>query len=249
MGIFRESVFDEFWEKTERTLNLYPTFFDKLVYLEIFTSTFRCNRLQSPKGEYTHFNNENASNIVIRLDYYKEKIAANGSDPRWVLEIPNIESYSAFDEKFIEAYKLGEESQVEHDLNSEPILEILKKGRFDLIGIDRTGWNGTITGIDNKPIPSGFRFTYIESRLFGKRYHLKDLLAYMQARSDVRKSQIIDVPYYNVSDEDGSRCIEFYFIPTKEQYDNIISLDSYNRNQEIFKILNVAQFAKAPVDD
>ena len=254
MGIFTKHVFDQFWEKTETTLNLVPTFFDKLVYLEMTTATFRCNRLQSPTKqdrEYNHFNNEHVSNAVVRLDYYQSQTKRHGADPRWVLDIPYTESYHAYTEEFINAYKAGRKHEVkfENYQNPEPILEILKKGRFDLIGIDRTGWDGQIIGIDGKPMPSGFYFSYIESRLFSKLYRLKPLLEYMQTRSDVHSAKIVEVPYYNVNEKEGSRCIEFYFVPVKEDFEHIIGMKDWDRKQEVFKILDVARFAKPSTDE
>lgn len=259
MGIFRDNIFKQFWSKVETTIKVVPTFYDKLVYLEITESVFRCESLQSghskEEPKFTHYNNEKVYSSVVRLDYYQSQVKKFKDDPRWALNIEYQEDYQTLSEEYLNAYKEGRNHEFDHEnnyqnrSNKESILELLKKGRFDLIGIDHTSLDGTILGIDGKPIVKGFFFGYIESGLNIKKYRLKALLIHLESLPNVRAAKIVEIPYYNVDSDSGNRSIEFCFMPTQEQFDSLIEMDSWNRSQEVLKILGVEQFAKPKDED
>lgn len=212
---------------------------------------FECIQGENMSYEKTNHHCENKEwELVIPTELFKENKAKLGEDPSWMLHVSTDKMYVAWNEEYLNYYRRDERSErdfsYEDRINKTPPLQLLQEGRFDLFAVDKTGWNGTMVDVHDKPLLKHIHFSYIDNRMREDEYDLEKALEAFQQNPQVREPEIIDIPYYN-SEKNKRQSIEFYFVPNSDkEFQEIQAIkDSFFRNQYILEaLLDIEKFKR-----
>lgn len=240
-----------FVENVETTVSYEPQIFGPVAYLTI-TTEMTVKSYEIARGLKTGLStkeNKVINNVGIHLSYYTEQKQLHGWNPIWIREIPHNKIVYGLSEEFVTAYKNGRYYLCDYKNreNKTPLIDLLKAGKFDLLGRDGTGQNGTIIGADGLPVMHNLYFDYVSAGLFSKKFRIKPLFEHLQANPDVFDLEIEEVPYYNA--EDGTKALVFGYKVTPELHKEFTDKYGYYSSnfevrQQIFDLLGVEKFRK-----
>jgi len=245
-----------FRENIETTTSYESQIFETLVYLTITTyvETISYEIETGLKKSLSTKNKTTKTNQCIFLSYFNEQKKIHGNSPIWVRDIPRDKIAHGLSEAFVEFYKTGKYYLCDYKdrENKTPLIDLLKAGKFDLIGRDNTGNNGTIIGSDGKPMRHNLYFDYISASLFSKKYWIRKLLEHLKSHPDVVDAAIEEVPSYNAYD--GSKAIVFEYKVSPELHQNFTDRFGYYSSdcevrQHVLELLGVEKFKKEEDDD
>lgn len=195
---------------------------------------------------------------VVLTTFFDEQIKNHGSNPEWMLSIPekhHIESGEAIHPDYLKAYQNANWSFLHEPKNRSKrattlsLREVLLKHK-ELLVKDRTSHDHFFYNLHGKRVPRSFYFGWIESRPNSKSHRMKKMLAYMQTHPQVSNVELFEVPSHS-SSYSGEARIVFTFNPKNvEEFRSItVKNDSWSISEKIFGLLNFDQFKRQEDDD
>lgn len=107
-------------------------------------------------------------------------------------------------------------------------------------------YSGDLKNVDTgEYYPKGIHIEYIQTPYITSYYYdLPKVLEYLKTKSNVKllEDKVLNVPMYNRSKE-CKEYLEFVYIPTFEEYNELVKMDSFLRNKKCLENLGLNQFA------
>ena len=160
----------------------------------------------------------------------------------WLLPKNTLQEYVTGNMHFEDVYESTKK------LNETEIAKIIPKTNWqkEYEIVIMCSDSNDILDTNHIPYPKTIHRNYIDGQISDKYYDLQKLHAYLQKKPKrfvLKGNKIQTIPWYN-QDEDQTQTIEFYFIPTREEYIPIYNAESqYDRDKIIAKTMGIEQFA------
>ena len=234
-------TFDKIETYVKSTYSFESAFFGDIVLLMIYSMRESADKIgenKTPSNTKTNYRE-----VCVHKTYYDAKVAAFGSDPSWILEIPDEQELISVTDAKIAAYKKGEvcRGRLAYFADNRKRI-LLESGRQDLFFYNLE--EDFLMSFTGKYLPQPF----FVSEMGSEKYKIKALMEHLVEKGRlICIPEIRGVPYYNQEGFGKKEIVLSYC--DEANFEELRKMDDWKRGQRIKEILGVEQFRKPEDDD